>query len=284
MALFSQRKGLTPLKKDIQIESVDTPLRNGLWTALQVCYWSDWQPEEYGHQLYAAQEIERLATRVWIRLFKKPIDTLPAFRAGPHGRGIGFLDIARNYFFEAKWFEVYDFLEFVAKNGPASSHEPFARNCNDCLEAENSAYRFVNKEIVQITEAHEISEIEEAASSGNSAVRKHIETALGLLSDRKAPDYRNSIKESISAVESLCMTLTGDRKATLGEAIKRLGLDLHPALQKGFSSLYGYTSDADGIRHGILDEPRLTFSDAKFMLVACSAFVNYLMGKKAEEK
>jgi len=68
-------------------------------------------------------------------------------------------------------------------------------------------------------------------------VRKHIDTALGFLCDRKSPDYRNSIKESISAVESLCMTLTGDSKSTLGDALKKLDLKLHPALQKGFSSL-----------------------------------------------
>jgi len=29
-------------------------------------------------------------------------------------------------------------------------------------------------------------------------------------------------------------------------------------------------------------EPTLDFADAKFMLVACSAFVNYLLAKSAE--
>ena len=285
MALFSQRKGLTPLKKDIQIDAVDAPLRNGLWTALQVAYWKHWVPEQYGYQPDLARAIDALATCVWIYLFKNPIDTQLVFNAARYGRQpTAFLHVARDHFFGAKWYEVYDFLEFVAQNGPATSRERFALLCNDFLESENSAYRFVNNKIAQITEAQEIAEIEDAAGSGNAAVRKHIETALGLLSDRKTPDYRNSIKESISAVESLCGTLTGNNKATLGEAIKKLGLNLHPALQNGFSSIYGWTSDADGIRHAIHDEPNLTFSDAKFMLVACSAFVNYLIGKQAEKK
>ncbi len=39
--------------------------------------------------------------------------------------------------------------------------------------------------------------------------------------------------------------------------------------------LYGYSSDEDGIRHAILEEKEIGFDEAKFMLVACSGFVNY---------
>ncbi|MGQ9708742.1 MAG: AbiJ-NTD4 domain-containing protein, partial [bacterium] len=31
-----------------------------------------------------------------------------------------------------------------------------------------------------------------------------------------------------------------------------------------------------------LDEPNLSFEDAKFMLVSCSAFINYLITKAAK--
>ena len=44
-----------------------------------------------------------------------------------------------------------------------------------------------------------------------------------------------------------------------------------------------YTSDADGIRHSMLEESSLSFSDAKFMLVACSGFINYVLGRCAED-
>jgi hypothetical protein len=52
-------------------------------------------------------------------------------------------------------------------------------------------------------------------------------------------------------------------------------------LKSAFLSLYGYTSDANGIRHALLEEAQLTFEDAQFMLVACSAFVNYLTATAA---
>jgi hypothetical protein len=54
---------------------------------------------------------------------------------------------------------------------------------------------------------------------------------------------------------------------------------LHAVLKQAFQKLYGYTSDAQGIRHALLDEPTLDVEDAKFMLVSCSAFVNYLVVK-----
>jgi hypothetical protein len=108
--------------------------------------------------------------------------------------------------------------------------------------------------------------------------------ALTHLSNRQSPDYRNSIKESISAVESLCCIIAKDDKATLSGALKAIGktTELHPALKEAFQKLYGYTSDADGIRHKMMEEPNLDFEDAKFMRVSCSGFVNYLIVKASK--
>jgi hypothetical protein len=117
-------------------------------------------------------------------------------------------------------------------------------------------------------------------------VATHLKRALELLSDRKSPDYRNSTKESISAVEAICGLITGNPKAELGQALKEIErgnkVKLHGALSGAFSKLYGYTSDAGGIRHALLDEPNLYFEDAKFMLVSCSAFINYLVAKSSK--
>ncbi|HEU4506960.1 MAG TPA: hypothetical protein VFR78_01890 [Pyrinomonadaceae bacterium] len=68
------------------------------------------------------------------------------------------------------------------------------------------------------------------------------------------------VAESISAVESLCNLITGG-KDTLGDALKKVEarVAIHPALKKGFGNIYGYTSDANGIRHALLDEPDLDF-------------------------
>ena len=77
-------------------------------------------------------------------------------------------------------------------------------------------------------------------------------------------------------------------KATLGDCIKAIddAHGLHPALKEAFLKLYGFTSDSGGIRHAMTGKSgfKPTYADAKFMLVACTAFVNFLFTKAAELK
>jgi hypothetical protein len=56
-----------------------------------------------------------------------------------------------------------------------------------------------------------------------------------------------------------------------------LAILLVSALKGSFDKLYGYTSDADGVRHGLLEKDSVTFEQAKVMLVVCSAFTNYVI-------
>jgi hypothetical protein len=270
--LFSQRNGITPVKSVLQTDSMDDDLRNGLWNVLFSFYWRYSEEWESGN-------IDTIFKSLWHSYFKWPLDTLLDKR----------LKTIREYFFNSEWYEVYDFIEFVAQNYPDKRKEGnknFMGACNSILERELSAYRFVGGRITQITSEEEISEIEEALRIPEPLrnVRTHLKTALDLLADRKSPDYRNSIKESISAVEAISELIAKNPKATLGQALKEIGkkVSLHPALKSAFSSLYGYTSNADGIRHALLDESNLTYEDAKFMLVSCSAFVNYLNAKASQ--
>ncbi len=151
-----------------------------------------------------------------------------------------------------------------------------------------SAYRFVNGRIVEMTSEEEIAEVEEAQRPTGrlKPVSRHLNNALALLADRNSPDYHNSIKEAISAVEAMCNLVAGSSSAALGNALKELDrkktVTMHPALKDAFNKLYGYTSSADGIRHALLEESDLDFEDAKFMLVSCSAFINYLKAKSAK--
>ena len=279
MKLFSQRKGIKPVKSVMQVDSMDMELRNGLWDALTLFYWS--KVEETGY-VYKYDNIDILLKLLWHSYFKRPIDTLDSYWPNTYKE-------IREYFFNCEWYEVYDFIEFIANNYPDKYNEvnpKFMDFCNSVLEGELSAYRFVGGKITQITSEAEVSEIEEALeiSKPLKAVNTHLKRALDLLANRKSPNYRNSIKEAISAVEAICNLITKEKKATLGQALKRIEdkVSLHPALKNAFSNLYGYTSDAEGIRHALLDEPNLSFEDAKFMLVSCSAFINYLISKASK--
>lgn len=153
---------------------------------------------------------------------------------------------------------------------------------NNVLTRELSSFRFVGGIFTDVTDEQEIEMLDSAINSNDfPGVSAHLKRALELLSDRKSPDYRNSIKESISAVESIAQIITNKPKSTLGDALKILekSKKIHGSLKEGFSNIYGYTSDEGGIRHAMMEEPNLSNEDAKFFLLSCTSFVNYLKSK-----
>jgi hypothetical protein len=282
MKTFSERHGLKPVRTQIQLESMDESLRNNLWDALKIFYWDRVTPSllaPYGGWLSDHPDMNGLLRLLWHLFFHLPADTLSNNWSETKLK-------IRKWFFQAEWYEIYELIEFVANHYPDTRERvntEFMQFCNVVLERNLSAYRFVGGQIAEITSKEEAAEIEEAlgTTKGLEGVNTHLRTALKFLADRESPDYRNSIKESISAVEGLCELISGNEKATLGQALKQIEkqAELHGALKGAFEKLYGYTSDADGIRHALLEEPNLSSEDAKFMLVACSAFVNYLLAK-----
>lgn len=190
--------------------------------------------------------------------------------------------------------EVFDIIEYI---GHWVDHHFYGQEycgqvssvINAVFLSEYVGYRFVNNTIVPITDNVELETIQTASGSQLDGCRIHINKAIDFLSDRTNPDYKNSIKESISAVESICATIAAKPKATLGDALKILesqrGLKGH--LKSAFEKLYAYTNEKGGIRHAEGSvESEVSFDEAKFMLVSCCAFVNYLTteyGKLGEE-
>lgn len=284
--LFSQRNGLKPVSKLTQRESIDGELRNKLWNVLIVGVWDHWQPiDRYGVRSRSdeAKEVDKLMRSIWFSLFKLPLDRLPDFdESRGQDSGYGFL---RKRVLTATWHEVFDLIEFIVNDLPRRWAALVRDQLNLVLEQENSAYRFIDFTITEITDQNEIDTVEEAMAENKNTVSAHLKRALELLTDRKTPDYRNSMKESISAVEAVCQEITGKPGATLNQCIAAIKTKrtLHPAFEGSLVKLFGFTSDSGGIRHAMTDETeRPTFADAKYMLVTCSAVTNYFRTLKAE--
>lgn len=200
----------------------------------------------------------------------------------------------KKWFLEvATWGRAYDFVEwlprliFMGRKDPYDGFRlhnhcatRFIAQLNSALERAGAPYRYVNSELVPITDDEEIAEVQKASVSKFSGARQHIAQATTLLSLKPNPDYRNSIKESVSAIESLLKEITSIKSGDMGPLLtafeKKYGL-FHPAFRKAVSSLYGWTSDEGGVRHAIFSDVDVDHSDARFMLVACSAFVNFVI-------
>lgn len=270
---FSQRQGLVEARVALQKEAIDRPLRNKLWDIVQIYLDRD------GSTIQSSPMYDNYVA-IWTDFFEMARDEVPheAWDANP---------FLRKWFYAAEWYEVYDLVEFLVQecSVPQLDTEALVRHINGELERYLSAYRFVGSQITPIIDEQEIVAVETALSGPLPGVTSHLSKSLAHLSNRSNPDIPNSIKESISAVESICSALVGKR-ATLGEALKKLegaGFELHPALEKAWLSLYGYTSDAQGIRHAMQDDPTTSIDDAVYFLVSCSAFVNLLTSKAVSQ-
>lgn len=276
---FSERYGYKPVREVIQKESMDDSLKNALWNALNVSIFNNYCIFNRRNSPINGSNLETFFISLFHGFFKSRIDQIPYSLE----ETIKYIDYL--FFEKYKWYEIYDLIEACLDYFPFETNdkEAFADLLNSYLEAEKSAYKIINYKVIEITSEQEIQSIEEALKHTNefSGVQEHLQQALKLMADRQNPDYRNSIKESVSALEGICQKILKKDKVTLGDAIGQIEKQypIHPALKASIKSLYGYTSDADGIRHAMLDESNLSYIDAKFMLVACTNFINYLIDK-----
>jgi hypothetical protein len=190
---------------------------------------------------------------------------------------------------------VYDLIEFLVSNhniivsNKYGDERPKQRELwNIILERDNSGYRFIGESLAPISNPVEIGEVNETleltAKYRLQGPYNHIKTAIDQLSKKPIPDYRNSIKESISAIESISKIISKENSQGLAGALKVLSekVNIHGALKTSFLNLYGYTSDEGGIRHSLLEQSKVSYDEAKYMLVSCSAFLNYLIAKSVE--
>lgn len=270
---FSQRMGFTPIREALQVDSMDKPLRNALWNYCN---------QYFFHVHNADYRNDDCIQFVWTNFFNEiAIQGNYAFDES--------LRTIQNYFTDEEWYKVYDLLEFLVKHtneirekgGMFFNQSQYIEDLNKILEKEMSGYRFIGTQITPITSEAEIESITTAQQNSKSS--EHIKTAVNLLSNRESPDYRNSIKESISAVEAVCREITGE--PTLGKALntikKMKNIEINSQFVSGLEKFYSYTNSEDtGIRHSLMDDTKeIKFEDAKFMLVICSAFINYITDK-----
>lgn len=278
MASFSERHGFKEARTLTQRESLDDITRHAIWNVLAML------PDQF-RQFVDDPTESMLLDAVWVWYLRQDRDARP-WDTTVWGR-------IKNAVYKDSWNEVFDLLELFAqyweRNETQQSRvlkEEFLRVLNIILEHELVGYRMIGLEITPIDSSVEAEAIVDALTDSTvvAGARHGLDRAVELLADRSSPDYPNSIKESISAVESMVRKLTGE--STLGKGLAKLeaaGLTIHPALKGAWSQMYGWTSDADGVRHGGIEAADSDQALAKYVLVTCSAFVSYLTeaGRKA---
>lgn len=294
---FSDRHGINPLNTQMQFKDFDEHTRMAMLNTLHdILQMVDKESPAHTmrHDRWPVFYLD-IATNV----YNQETDKLENFDE------FDLENIVKGYIRRTILFDTYDsvltlieyILNYTADNfgnrqpqfdGKTICYFDEKKYMNKLFEKEYVGYRFIDDCIVPITDDTEIKEIEETLDTKIQASKKHIEKALGFLSDREKPDYKNSVKESISAIEAACKIILGNDSVDLSNAIKKLkdkGIELHPALLQAIDKLYAYAGDKGGVRHSEKSvESNVTFEEAKLILVTSCALSNYLIAEYGKIK
>ena len=269
---FSQRAGLEPIPPQLKLGEVSNELRR------QIVYFISLEIDRETTFGYSSNYFEdkwmRVAMDLHVLFFERDAGTFQNDTEALKEFLMAFLR-------RATIGKLFDLVEFFIRH-PKCSDELKGDLANSFVTA-RAAYRILDHHIVAIgtqeqAEAFERA-MEDAEEKNAGAARKHMmEAGLAL----RNSDWASSIRESINAVEAIAVRLAPGTH-TLGPALAALENKghLHGGLKAAFGSLYGFSSDEEGIRHALVfkKEAQVDEADALFMLGACASFVSYLLAR-----
>lgn len=285
--LFAERNGfittnVTPLKNGINRHVINS-ISNCFAHLCDDLDMEDQRVERSAPWMsFSSSSYYQLCLAIWTQFFNR--------RSNTYGYRTGDSDAIQRHLLDGSlpWYTKLSMIEFSIDYMERTFKDPeririissFIDNLNMDFERTHYGYRIVAGLITDIISDTDKESIEEVLFSDEDVVKSHMRQALSLYSRRPLPDYKNAIKEAISAVEALCRKRTGE--STFGSAYGQIKktTTIHPRIQEAIQKVYDYTNQADtGIRHSkVSGDDSLVpgATECLFMLVTCSAIINYI--------
>ena len=274
---FSVRHGFKE-RSSLQLDGISSDLRNQLWNIIDNYFRSKIEHPVAGYDdsRFMSKTNELVVEEILCKHFKMRKSKIP-------NDANEVMKLMEKRYNEIEWYEVLDLFEFFIKGLGSFDSRNLTEKINDALKRESSGYSMSEKIFVSIIDEAELNEVNKASEVGFEEVEKHLKKAKTLMSpSNKEPDYQNSIKESISALEAYFRLIENNEmilsiNIKKGEKAKEI---LHQCLIDALRKLYGYASDASGVRHAIKSGVKEDYHfEAPFMLVVCSAYINLIKNK-----
>ncbi len=271
---FAQAEGVAPLPTQLCLGEVSQELRALLWGTVYDSMIPETEGSRYSRDLRFNGS--------WLKILREK------HVARDHKMADEFQNIAplliddiKRVFTNGDYVAIFDLLQWLLRRSDCPVRR---RSIQKNLEDSRAAYRLLNdgRTFVPVSSDEENDAVTRAfvdvSRSEFSGARVHLQNAAAALMTGK---WAESVRESIHSVESVARDITGEKLlSTALSELKKNGR-VHPALERGFNALYGYTSDEEGIRHPLLDSSQANVdeADALFMFGACASSVSYLVNK-----
>ena len=282
---FSQREGKVPLPDAMRLGHLSKSFRNVLWLFVDAAIKDSYPHNDYYQDdgVYKNSEFGKLIQLYIFRVKNEPHDQLDHTMYN-HST------LLKKTILHGGYHCVMTFVEFILRQ-TISTHNvvmiDFRKNLETLFHRDDVAYTvqiihklptIVPRSSPESTIATECA-IETVEQEGSDGAKTHLRIAVERLNSQ---DYADSIKHSISAVESIARTIDPRASKDLGPALDSLqtaNVLKHKAFKDALNKLYGYTSDEKGIRHSLLEKgvANVGLDEAVFMFAACAAFGAYLI-------
>ncbi|ACM21206.1 hypothetical protein Geob_2862 [Geotalea daltonii FRC-32] len=186
-----------------------------------------------------------------------------------------------------EWFRVYDVIEGIAQ---CMNETPFSY-APEKFQYEMNEYFIENGIGWKLTEAGiEIrgpatfeqtfhNAVEQLQGSGFFVAKNELKESLHDLSRRPVPDITGAIQHSMAAMECVAREACGDKKATLGDIMKRYAGLIPRPLDDAVSKAWGFASE--NARH-LRETSNPSFDEAELIVGMSCAIASYLAKKNQQ--
>lgn len=179
-----------------------------------------------------------------------------------------------------EWYLVYDIIEMIIQKLNDLEKTTFSKEINEYFIANGIGWKIVNglietrgDEVFETAVKTVVSVLETAKLE---TAKTEIKEALIDLSRRPTPDITGAIQHSLACLECVAREVTGNKKATLGELIKKHQNIVPKPLDIAIDKIWGFTSEQGRhLREGQAPE----YLEAE-LVVELSAAISTYLGKK----
>jgi hypothetical protein len=197
---------------------------------------------------------------------------------------------------QTEWYRIFTFCERVYSRLLTDQYSKletiemikkyFSEEVNQLLMEENIDYNFVGGQFERRGRAQTQKNLKKMgtvlADSNLNEVRKHYNKAIRFFNQTQEPDYNNSIKEALCALESAIEICTGKKASNnFNLAIKELegnADDKIPTpIAQSMMKVFAFRGSGQGISHAAPDGFRVSDLEAELVLNTVAAFITYIV-------
>lgn len=186
----------------------------------------------------------------------------------------------KNHLENCEWYLVYDIIETIIQKLTGQSKETFSNEINEFFITNGIGWKIANGLIetrgdeVFETAVKTITSVLETANLVTA--RTEIKEALFDLSRRPTPDITGAIQHSLACLECVTREITGDKKSTLGDLMKKYPGVIPAPLDIAVSKIWGFTSEQG--RH-LKEGKAPEYLEAELVVEVTAAISTYLSKK-----